>query len=330
MKRLNKLSKTRRRGSALAISTMLATAICGCAAQRADLAQFSSLLPTANVAQAQTPIPSDWAGVEQDLLAEHNRVRQNPQSYLPILKAHLNKMNRQGNIPNGCGRNCTLMTQEGRPAVEEAIRFLENQPAVGPLTLSEGIAQAAKAHARSQQDGSFGHAGADGSSPASRVARFAVDNGGVGENIAYGPTTAQEVVMNLIVDDGVADRGHRINLFQPDWSLAGAGCGPHAGYGSVCVIDYARLPRGAAAADREFTIVNNGTVNLLSLRVAGADLLEEPLAVGQSRKVSLRSGCEVDLNIKMGGNYLPLSWDNLDLCLATLTIDRQNNFKVTY
>ena len=330
MKRLKKLSRTRRRGSALAIAALAATATCGYAAQRADLPQLSALLPTANVAQAQTPLPSDWAKVEQDLIAEHNRVRQNPQSYVPILKSHLDKMNRQGNIPNGCGRNCTLTTQEGRPAVEEAIRFLENQPAVGPLTRSEGIAQAAKSHALSQQDGSFGHNGPNGSSPASRVARFAVENGGVGENIAYGPTTAQEVVMNLIVDDGVADRGHRINLFQPNWSLAGAGCGPHAGYGSVCVIDYARLPRGAAAADQQFTVVNDGTVDLLSLQVAGADVLGEPLAVGQSRKISLSNGCEVDLDIKMGGNYLPLKWDNLDLCLATLTIDRQNNFKVTY
>ena len=296
------------------------------------LPQSSSSLPfdLGTIAQAQTATQPSWATIEQNLIAEHNRVRQNPQSYIPLLEAQLASMNAQGNIPDGCGPRCTLLTNEGQPAVEEAIRFLRAQPAVGPLTLSRGAAQAAKAHAQDQSDGSTGHDGSDGSRPHERMARFGVENAGSGENIAYGPKTAEAVMTSLIVDDGVPDRGHRINMFSPDWTMAGAGCGPHETYGSVCVIEYAKAPRGAAAADRQFRVVNNGTVSLLSLKVAGTEVLSGALGVGEAQTVPLDDGCKVDLTLQLGGNYLPLDWDDLDLCAATLTIDERNGFKVAY
>lgn len=181
---------------------------------------------------------ANWSAIEQDMVAEHNRIRQNPQSYIPILEDYLASMNADGNIPNGCGRNCTLLTQEGKPAVEEAIRFLRNQQPVGGLSVSSAVAQAAKSHAQDQRDGATGHSSSDGSSFADRLNRFGVQNVAMAENISYGPATAQDVVMALIVDDGVASRGHRTNIFAPDWAIAGVGCGDHAVYGTVCVINY--------------------------------------------------------------------------------------------
>ena len=175
-----------------------------------------------------------------------------------------------------------------------------------------------------------GHTGSDGSRPHERLARFGVANAGSGENIAYGPTTAEKVMLSLIVDDGVSDRGHRINMFKPEWTMAGAGCGPHATYGSVCVIEYAKAPRGAAAADQQFTVVNNGTVELQALKVAGVDVLSSPLGISQARNIQLSDGCKVNLTLQLGGNYLPLDWNDLDLCAATLTIDSQNYFNVQY
>lgn len=316
-----------RRGGFVVVTACLTTA-CSYSAQPLGSSPIGSLLSLGEPAQAQAA--TDWAKVEQDLIVEHNLVRHNPQRYIPVLKARLDSMDGEGNIPNGCGRNCTLVTEEGKQAVEEAIRFLGSQPAVGPLTLSDGLAEAAKFHAKDQQDGLLGHAGSDGSSPIERTARLGVEAGSVGENITYGPAAVQEIMVNLIVDDGVADRGHRIALFNSDWSSAGAGCGPHSSYRAVCVVNYASAPRGAVAADRQFSVVNNGTVDLLSLKIAGAEVLGEVLLVGASRQVALGDSCEVDLDIEMGGNYLPVAWDGLDLCLATLTIDAQNNFRVVY
>jgi uncharacterized protein YkwD len=45
--------------------------------------------------------------------------------------------------------------------------------------------------------------------------------------------------MNLIIDDGVTDRGHRKNIFSRAFGTAGAACGPHPRFGNVCVIDFA-------------------------------------------------------------------------------------------
>jgi uncharacterized protein YkwD len=47
------------------------------------------------------------------------------------------------------------------------------------------------------------------------------------------------VVIQLLVDDGVPDRGHRDNILVPDWGAAGVACGPHLRYQQVCVMDYA-------------------------------------------------------------------------------------------
>ena len=47
------------------------------------------------------------------------------------------------------------------------------------------------------------------------------------------------MVLQLLIDDGVASRGHRHNLFNPDLHQAGAGSAPHRDYRTVTVIDYA-------------------------------------------------------------------------------------------
>jgi uncharacterized protein YkwD len=62
---------------------------------------------------------------------------------------------------------------------------------------------------------------------------------GWAENVVYGRNTAREIVLALIVDNGVRGRGHRKNIFNPTYNVAGAVYGSHAGFGSVCSIDFA-------------------------------------------------------------------------------------------
>ncbi|PZO57815.1 MAG: hypothetical protein DCF15_06240 [Phormidesmis priestleyi] len=306
-------------------SAFLSTYLSPIAAQAQTLAQSNQ---SSNQSANQ---PVNWATIEQNIITEHNRIRQNPQSYIPILEAYLARMNAQGNIPNGCGQNCTLTTNEGKPAVEEAIRFLRNQPAVGALTLSDNVARAAKAHAQDQQGGEVGHTSSDGSSLSQRLTRFGVQPLSAGENIDYGSTTAQGVIISLIVDDGVPSRGHRTNLFSPNWTIAGAGCGSHAVYRTVCVIDYAKGSQ-ATAANNRLSVINNGTVDLLSIKIAERELLNGAVARGQSQNVTLSANqsCTANLTIQLGGNYSRLNWNNLDLCGATITIDSRNQLSLRY
>lgn len=72
-----------------------------------------------------------------------------------------------------------------------------------------------------------------------RIGRQVKWTGSIGENIAYGPNDGRDVVLRLIVDDGVPGRGHRANIFSPDFRLAGVACGPHPALRTVCVIDFA-------------------------------------------------------------------------------------------
>jgi uncharacterized protein YkwD len=61
----------------------------------------------------------------------------------------------------------------------------------------------------------------------------------VSENISTLEVDPRQVVIQLLIDDGVPDRGHRKNLFNPELHQAGAGHAPHRDYRVVTVIDYA-------------------------------------------------------------------------------------------
>jgi uncharacterized protein YkwD len=45
--------------------------------------------------------------------------------------------------------------------------------------------------------------------------------------------------MQLIIDDGVASRGHRVNIFKKDYKVVGIAVGPHKKYGEMCAMDFA-------------------------------------------------------------------------------------------
>ena len=303
------------------MALMLGAVACSASPSALAPAQPSATPGLDRPVQAQTP--SDWAQIERDIVAFQNQARQDPASLIPLLEARLAAMNEAGYIVNGCGRNCNIVTQEGKAAVQEAIAFLRQQAALSPLAASDQVAQAAQAHAQDQANGAMGHVGSDGSSPGDRIDRAGALNTGSGENIAYGSATGQEVILDLIVDDGVPDRGHRVNIFAPNWTHTGAGCGPHEGYGLVCVINYITF-------SPQLTVVHRGTVVLESLALGGRSLLPGPLAPGETRTFTLTdSQCQADLTIQMRG-YQPLPWPDRSLCGATLTVDAGNGFEISY
>jgi uncharacterized protein YkwD len=100
----------------------------------------------------------------------------------------------------------------------------------------------------------MGHDGSDRSSPGLRISRYGEWGGGWGENIAYGKTNARDIIMALIIDDGLSARKHRKNIFNPKFNVAGAAFGPHARFRTVCSIDFAGAyaERGQALVARNF------------------------------------------------------------------------------
>jgi hypothetical protein len=72
-----------------------------------------------------------------------------------------------------------------------------------------------------------------------RIAKYGQFVASAGENIAYGTTGGKEIVLQLIIDDGVASRGHRENIFKPALKFLGSWTAGHVTYSSETVIDYA-------------------------------------------------------------------------------------------
>lgn len=185
-------------------------------------------------------LPAQAQSLEDAVLAEINYARTQPHEYARELRRY--RANFEGRIiSDEQGRR---MTREGVRPVDEAIAFLERQRPLPALRPGTALALAATDHAMEQgRYGSRGHISADGATPARRV----VARGGgryVSETISYGETNPVAIVRSLIVDDGVPSRTHRFVLFMSNLRYAGIGCGAHATYEFLCVMDYSQTADG--------------------------------------------------------------------------------------
>ena len=187
--------------------------------------------------QTQAAGVADFEALEKEIVKEVNLARTSPGFYASWLRGQRQyyrgtQLRRPGEVP--------IRTKEGIAAVDEAIRFLEKQKPVGSLALSRGLSLAARDLVAPQgASGGFGHKGADGSTPSDRIGRHGNWESVIGENIAYGQSTARDVVAAFIVDDDVPGRGHRTNLFNTAFHVMGVDCGPHSTYGTTCAITFA-------------------------------------------------------------------------------------------
>lgn len=185
--------------------------------------------------RAQAQAPSTF---ERALLDEHNAARTDPAAYAAHIEALLPHFD--GSVLRRPGSRVGLQTNEGATAVREAVRALRQQSPLPPLEWADGLWRAARDHALDQGPrGATGHVGSDGSSMDARIRRYGVWSVTAAENIDYGSANARDVLISLIVDDGVPSRGHRRNIFNPNLRVMGGACGVHTRYRSMCVMDYA-------------------------------------------------------------------------------------------
>lgn len=95
----------------------------------------------------------------------------------------------------------------------------ERFDAAPPLNPVKKLNEAAGDHARDMaRKKYFEHTGSDGSQPKDRVRRAGYQSRLTGENIAYGPVSAEEVVAGWL-----ASPGHCANIMEPRFQDIGVG-----------------------------------------------------------------------------------------------------------
>jgi len=167
------------------------------------------------------------------MAAEINLARTNPRAYAEIIEQYFarlgdDRVNRQGDEQ--------ILMDEGRPAVAEAIAFLRSAEPLPPLSLNWCLSQAAQDHvARTGPLGTIGHEDPDGRGPSERASDRIGHRVYCGENISYGRNSPREHVIALLVDDGVASRGHRGNIFRQSYKSIGVGVGSHVRFRNMTV-----------------------------------------------------------------------------------------------
>ncbi|KDO35524.1 hypothetical protein SPRG_00370 [Saprolegnia parasitica CBS 223.65] len=169
--------------------------------------------------------------------AEINALRTNPKGFI----AHCEEMLKHFDdkiltIPS---EGIRLQTDEGATAVQDCIAFLKQQTALPPLMLDGNLSKAAQDHAADLGDhGTVSHTGQDGSSMVQRLDRYGEWKGSVGELLAFGLSKPRNIVLQLLIDDGVPSRDDRTSLLDAKFTTLGVGTSVHKFQKSVCVLDF--------------------------------------------------------------------------------------------
>ena len=170
--------------------------------------------------------------LENQLLRQLNLLRANPKNYLSKLRDALKFY--KNNIYHRPDED-PIQTYEGTSAVNDAIEFIKKQNPVHELSLNKDISQACKDHINDiGPKGLTTHEGSDGSNIGDRIEKYCEWDGAIAENLDFGFKNADNILLNMIIDDGVNERFQRSNLFNIEFNLVGIAVGNHKDYG-ICV-----------------------------------------------------------------------------------------------
>lgn len=167
-------------------------------------------------------------------------MRVDPASFVPYIQSRVDAMDEQGVIRID-GR--VMETQEGKTPFLEAISFLKSKAAekgCGAVDAAPGLVLAARDNALDQgKQEAPGSTGSDGSSPLVRMNRYGLATDGTAEVLALGEQEPADILLRLLVSDGIESRADRIEVCNPEYRFVGIAVGPHPGtFGQLCVMDF--------------------------------------------------------------------------------------------
>ena len=173
--------------------------------------------------------------IQTSLYKELNKLRQDPKSYIPLIKAQMETI-KKNNVLKKKDSNLQIQTLEGKAAYNEAILFLENQEPVNPLTKEIKLSYAAQDLAKDiGERGIVSHQDKDGNYVSERIEKYCEWDYCANEVIEVSSRNVKDILISLLVDD----RPDRRALFQNIYNYVGISCGPHTEYEIVTVLVFA-------------------------------------------------------------------------------------------
>jgi len=160
---------------------------------------------------------------EKEVIYYINLARINPQKFLKItLNPYLRKH-----------------TSYSKKYIKSLKRDLANQAPLLPLNHQQNLHLFAKHHSKTTgKAGKVGHQSVGFKNYTKRTKKLIKIYSYLGENIHYGSTDAKEIIIDLLIDDGIKNLGHRKNILSSTFIYVSTSIQPHKKYGQNCVIEF--------------------------------------------------------------------------------------------
>jgi hypothetical protein len=187
--------------------------------------------------------------IEIQLLKEHNKIRNSPSLYIPIL-AQTKKLFRKNNVLHFY-KEMPFKTYEGLETIDEAINFLSTQKPLKSFILSSELIKSSKDIA--YELGTNGIVNHSKNLP-QYIEKYCEWGGMLCENIDFGTKQAENIMIKLLLNDGIKERFQRLNIFKPELKYIGISQNSHIKYGICTVIHYAMniTPLGHILNEKSF------------------------------------------------------------------------------
>ena len=178
----------------------------------------------------------DFLAIQRDLFIELNNLRKNPKSYIPLIESEMKSL-KKNNILKKKDSNLQIQTVEGKDAYIDAINFLERQQPVPPLKEESRLNSAALDLVKDiGSRGIVSHQDSNGQYVSERIEKYCEWDYSASEVIEVSSKNPQDILVSLIIDDGLKNRPDRITLFNEAYKFVGICCGMHTEYEIVTVI----------------------------------------------------------------------------------------------
>lgn len=172
------------------------------------------------------------------LLQAVNKVRTDPRSLIPAINKKLECLNAEGNAFVYPDKQDVENCVEGAAPYQELLETIESmRPIVTLLDVPMGMLLAARDHtndlARRME---ITQEGSDNSTPQMRLNRYGRVGNKSSQLLSIGMAEVQDMVLQLLSDDGIPTRVDRKALLDPDARVCGISIGKHSIHETVAVI----------------------------------------------------------------------------------------------